>query len=560
MCLSCFPVLSSGCRYGSFPMTRNRFPVFLLLFIFLAGCATYSQKMDKATTAFRSGNYESAGHEVEKNLGADRNRLLRLMELGVIYHEWGKYEESNRLLEEAYDLAEKFYGVSMQELMIRISGAADMRPYRSEVFEKIYIHYYKMLNYVFLARETAEKKERQKLLDGVRVEARRAELLLRTHEEKVGSYGEARERDQHVLAKLVRFFELLNGESIHSKDYIFRNNAFLHYMMGAVYEEYNEPDNARISYEKAAAVYEDGYVKQYHLDPRMTDQARFDAARILKTQKDNRWKEVARKIGDLSLKKSLEGYNPTTEGSLLVLQEVDMSAPKGELNLFMRLNLNTERLEIYPIPAGSSWERNQQAIWFYYLYAPKGILDIIQIIRDKKSFSVDTKTIVVRSILPLIKDVEGLTEALETGVRFSVPMQYYEEAPFDSTLYMDGRPVGPMMEADNITALHLSNALAVAKNELTEAMAIETFKLSACILTGLPPLACSILVSSTNSADTRSWLTLPHSVRVQRLFLPAGTHEISILNHKGAYRSEISLSVDLKAGRQEIVRIRNLKK
>ncbi|MDL2286710.1 hypothetical protein LJC24_04695 [Desulfococcaceae bacterium OttesenSCG-928-F15] len=540
-------------------MIRCRHLLLPIILILFTGCATYSQRIDKATAAFRSGDYEFAGKEIEKELDAERHKLLRLMELGVIYHEWEKYEESNRFLEEAYQLAESFYGVSVQELLLRIGTKADMRPYRSEVFEKIYIHYYKILNYTLLARKTKERGERQKLLDSVRVEARRAELLLGAHEAKVGSYADAKERNQHVLAKLIRFFELLNGETIHSRDYIFRNNAFLHYMMGVVYEEYGELDNARISYEKSATIYAEGYVKQYQLDPKMTDQAYFDAARILKSQKDNRWQELAQKIKDASLRKSLESYKPAKEGSLLILQEVDMSSPKGELNLYMRLNLHTERLEIYPIPLGSPEERNQQAVWFYSLYAPRGILDIIQIIRNEKSFSLDAKTIFVRGILPIIKDVEGLTEALETGVRLTVPMYYYKDAPFNSTISVDGRPTGPMMDADNITALHLSNALASAKNELTESMAVETFKLSACVMTGLPPEICSILTSGTNSADTRSWLTLPHSIRVQRLFLPAGSHEITILNHSGSHRSEVSSAVELEAGKQEILRIRSMK-
>lgn len=540
-------------------MIRRFHLLFPILLILITGCATYSKKIDKATLAFRAGNYEFAGKEIERTLDSERNRLLRLMELGVIYHEWEKFEESNRYFEEAYNLAESFYGVRVREVLFRLGTTANMRPYRSEVFEKVYIHYYKMLNYLFLAKGAPQTgEERMRLLDAVRVEARRAQLLLDTHEEKVGSYGDAKERDQHFLAKLLRFFDLVNGD-IHSKDYIFRNNAFLHYIMGVVFEEYGEPDNARISYEKAAKIYEEGYVKQYDLDPKMTDQARFDAARILKTQKDGRWKTLAKKIKDSTLKKKLESYNPANEGSLLVLQEIDMSAPKGELNLYMSLNMTTESIEIFPILLGSPEETKQQAIWFFAFYAPRGILDIIQIIRNEKTFSVDTKTIVARGLLTLIEDEKELIDALETGIRISVPMYYYADAPFKSSLVVDGHTTYPMMDADNITALHLSNALASAKRELTESMAIETFKLSTCVLARVPPIFCSLYASTTNSADTRSWLTLPHSVRMQRLFLPKGHHEIKILNHGQGARNEVRLTVELEAGKQEIVRVRNLK-
>ncbi|TWI71186.1 hypothetical protein LZ24_01984 [Desulfobotulus alkaliphilus] len=533
----------------------------ICLVIIISGCASYSKQIDQATDAFRDGDYATAEQKMQEVLEADRNKLLRYMELGVIRHELGDYRESNRLLEQAYQLSEGLYGTSIRELMTRASSNAGMLPYKSEVFERTYIHYYKMLNYIFLAQGDLSRQEKNQLLDAVRIEGRRAQILLDERVFQTGSYEEAEEDKARLLNQILALYAKLNGEVINPRELTFRDNAFMHYIMGVMYEKYGELDNARISYERAANVYERGYVKQYELDPGMVDQAKFDTARILKHQRDSRWQRVASTISSRDLKNLLNQYIPDKEANLLVLQEVDLTSPKGELNLVMKLNKNKNQLEIRPLLIGTKEEQGYQLSWFYYLYAPKGILNAVQRIHREGYYNpneIRPKTIGVGPVMSVMEQIPGLINALETGVRLAVPLFYYDAPPFTSRLMVDGHSTVSMMDADNIAGLHMANTLVRAQRELTEAMAVESLRLSSCLLTGMPSFGCSLAAAATCMADTRSWLTLPHTIRMQRLILPEGEYEISIISENRNFRNVDSFTKELIPGSIKIIRQRTV--
>lgn len=539
---------------------RLMLPVLFLLLFILSGCASYAKKTDAVSVAFRQANYTEAGTKLQEILTADRDALLKAMELGLIRHEEGNYRESNRLLEEAYEISENLYGTSITDLLTRSASNATMIPYKSEIFERIYIHYYKMLNYIYLAEEDISRQERDRLLDGVRIEGRRAQTLLDSHLIAAGSYEEAEEDKAKLLNQLLDLFAKLNGEVFNPRELTFRDNAFLHYMIGVMYEIYGELDNARISYERSANVYEKGYVKQYGLSPQMIDQAKFDTARILKTQRDSRWQRVMESLSDTEIKNRIQQYLPGQNAELLVLQEVDMSSPKGELNLLMRLNKNTNELNISPILIGTPEEKAYQLSWFYYLYAPKGILDAVQRIHQEGRYNpneIRPKTVGIGPLLPVINQIPGLFQALELGVRLAVPLFYYDDAPFKSHLAVNGKARGVLLDADNIASLHMANTLVQAQSVLTEAMAVEALRLSTCVLTGMPPYGCSLMAASTCMADTRSWLTLPHTIRLKRLTLPPGEYTLRITSENAGFRREDDATVRLEKGDHKIIRKRS---
>ncbi len=57
--------------------------------------------------------------------------------------------------------------------------------------------------------------------------------------------------------------------------------------------------------------------------------------------------------------------------------------------------------------------------------------------------------------------------------------------------------------------------------------------------------------AATESADTRSWLTIPENVHLARLSLPAGTYDlkVDILNRRGQFlHSETIAGVVVEAG------------
>jgi hypothetical protein len=74
-------------------------------------------------------------------------------------------------------------------------------------------------------------------------------------------------------------------------------------------------------------------------------------------------------------------------------------------------------------------------------------------------------------------------------------------------------------------------------------------------------LAGNVASAASEAADCRSWTTLPSSVGVARMWLPAGHHQLEITFHNGSgavIGSPQSIAVDVAAGEHKIVSVRSL--
>lgn len=74
-------------------------------------------------------------------------------------------------------------------------------------------------------------------------------------------------------------------------------------------------------------------------------------------------------------------------------------------------------------------------------------------------------------------------------------------------------------------------------------------------------LAGNIAGALSESADTRSWTTLPANIGVQRFWLPPGRHKLEIRYHDASGQPigrEQTVQVDLKPGERRIISVRSL--
>ncbi|WP_211251262.1 hypothetical protein [Marinospirillum insulare] len=529
------------------------------LLMLVVGCASHSNKMEDAKTLIRYGEYSAAAAEMNELLNAERNKLLKEVELGVLNQLKGDYLASLEHLEVADRLADELYTVSFADLATRASTNATFTTYRGNIVERVYINYFKMLNYFYLAEQATSQQETQALLDSARVEARRAMILLDENVFKVGDYALAKEEKESALYKLQRVFAAVNGSVVNPKELVFRDNAFSHYLIGTLFEKMGERDSARVSYERSAKLYEQGYVKQYQLDKHTASQAWFDTARMLKATGDRRWNKVAKDKLSSNQRNELN-QSAKGQGQLVVIQEVDMIAPRGELNLWVLIQNN--RLVIRPIVTGTPKEQAYQLAWFYYLYADKGLLGVIERISAEDYLGLLTasheKKLPIPGVLRSTLESIGLLEAMSsTGIRLSVPLLYYEELPVKkSYLTINGKNLGNLHLADNISGLAMAQHLVAAQAELTNAMAIEALRLSLCMQTGAPAPLCALAAGASTSADTRSWLSLPYEIRTLRTQLPAGDHQIKLTSDVAGYQIEQKQSVKIEAGKVHLVRLR----
>ncbi len=534
----------------------------LTLAALMTACASHSDRMQDATTLMKYSEYEAAQELAEAAMSGERNRLLRLMEVGVLKHLQGDYRASNALLDEADFLADELFTTSLSDMLTRLGSNATMVTYRGTIYERVYIHYYKTLNYLYLAEEAQNREEFLRFMDSARIEGRRAQILLDENLVKKGSYEEAESEREKLLTRMLDLFAAINGEVINPRELTFRDNAFTHYMIGTLYERYGELDNARVSYERAANTYEQGYASQYHLSTGMARQAWFDTARILRIQRDNRWQRIANEKLKRAEIQKLRDWDPSRHAQLLVIKEVDMMNPRGELNLWMRLNTDNNQIIIQPMLTGDKDQQAYQLAWFHYLYADKGLLRVVERIRadDYVGLLEDShqKTISVGPLRETLDSI-GLTEVLaSTGVRLTVPLfYYYEPAIKRSTLELGGGQEVNLMNADNLAGLAMAQHLVDAQSELNYAMAIESLRLTLCVQAGMPAPLCALTAAGTASADTRLWVTLPNSIRITRHILEPGDYEMTLKSDAGSFVVTEEKNLTLQAGELAIWRARH---
>lgn len=123
----------------------------LLLLILGAGCASgYQAKAAAAQHAYFSGDYERALDLIEKVQPARRDRLLHLLDRGIILQAAGRYEESNRALDEAEEVANVLSARSVTKETAATLWSEEARDYPGERSEIAMIPVLRMLNYILL--------------------------------------------------------------------------------------------------------------------------------------------------------------------------------------------------------------------------------------------------------------------------------------------------------------------------------------------------------------------------------------------------------------------------
>jgi hypothetical protein len=179
----------------------------------LGGCATYSETFAKVERQVAARNYEQALAALETTKGPERDRVLYLLNKGMIERMRADFDASNANLEAAKQLMEQLHGVSVSEQTAAFVVNDATRSYAGEEYEQVLVHLYKALNYLQLTD-----------LPAARVEALQVDVKLREVAPKLpgAHYGE---------------------------------DALARYLTGMIYEELGEWSDALIAYRKAYEAY-----------------------------------------------------------------------------------------------------------------------------------------------------------------------------------------------------------------------------------------------------------------------------------------------------------------
>lgn len=512
-----------------------------LLFVlsgFMTGCATYGKGLDAALNAAEAGDYVGAEEKIKKELnpqGADR--LLYYMELAVLKHLQGDYIESNVLLERAERIAEQLETTSLTNTLAAFLTNPRQGDYAGLDFEQVFINYYKTLNYLALSNAAPTNNAYQDALESARIESRRLGVRLNALNADKGNYTELKD-DTQILSTVLDIFYKLRRDLIDSRQIEYRDDAMAHYLTGITYETNREYDNARISYQKAALSYQDGFAKQFHLGKGMTQQAWFDVIRMMKKTGDfeNEWPRLARKKLNPADIARLSQYDDQSQ--LIVIEHVGLVPQRKEMNIELSVNQYSQSLELRPYFVGQS--QLDILAWFYMVYADKSLLDMVINYYDASfhGFNLNgfRKTISLGPVWNNAVD-SGLISAIGSGLRITVP--YYaplRDKPGRSSVSVAGHTY-PLNPASSPAIMGLNEQILNASSDIELALARSSFKAMTAqktaalvqnefsgLLAGIGRLATQL----SESAETRNWLMLPYEIRVTRIPLAPGEHVVDI--------------------------------
>ncbi|MBS1543864.1 MAG: hypothetical protein JST14_09540 [Bacteroidetes bacterium] len=412
----------------------------------LGSCASYYQANYTFNEEFEKGDLEKAlktlrSHSSE---GSGKRQFLYEVNNGLLLSMMGRYEESNQYLEKAYLYGEDYRINYLNEIGSYLTNP-NFVSYKGEDHEHLLLLYYKALNYLKLGNK-----------EDALVECRRLNI-----------------REQQLTDR-------------YASETKFRDDAFIHTLMGIIYEADHDYNNAFIAYRKALEVYEDEYRKLFDLGP--PGQLKVDILRTAHLSgMDDEMEKYKEQFGMDDYK-----YQPNNAGELVFFWHNGLSPVKVEWGVTFVVSRQ----------GGVVFFNNDQ-LGMSFPFQISGLNE---------------------------KQVQGL--ATMGAMRVAFPKyverpQYYNSATLssDSLQY-------PLMLLEDVNkvafkcleermGLEFSKALLrVAIKKLEEYEVRKQDATAGAVL--------SIINAITEKADTRNWQTLPHSIFYARVPLKVGLNRFTL--------------------------------
>lgn len=507
------------------------------------GCASYGDSMEKARIATVERDFVAAKSYTAEALDkSGSDALLYYLELGLLEHLDKNYEQSNVFFAAADKISEDLYTQKAGDILKVLTTNPRSGPYRGLPHERVLINYLKSVNYIMLANASKDQGQSSDLfLEKALIEAKRAHNILSVIEEQEGTYEELDTEKTSLFSLLRNIFAALNNDFIDESSLIYRQDAWVNYMIGLTYETNKEWDNARISYQISAELYEKGYQEQYDLSKEMISQAWYDTVRMIKMGDENgEWREEPQ-AKNLTNKEIMRLEAETGMAEIVVIESAGLAPEIKELNLVM--SIQGRELLLQPVPVGSEQERRDQFSWFFMLYADTGLINMVQNYNEDGVGSAvegfySAKHFGLFSIYNIAKEI-GLVETLSANpIRVTIPYlaPVGRTKPNVSTVNIDGTSYG-FYTSESIANLSLYDLLINADDNIQAAVARESLKavlVHKAAATGnsqsklLISFAANIVAAALSQAETRSWSLLPYEIRIKRLAVYPGEHTVNL--------------------------------
>lgn len=280
-------------------MKTNHYISILIISIclMLTSCVNYYYQTAKFNLAVQTGNFVSAEAAI-KSKGRwkkNHNRLLNFMNLGRVAALQGNVAESNEMFEKAY-LQIEDYNKSFKDYTLQLLINSTKTVYLGEEHEKLYVHYFKILNFFKLGN-----------VENALVEVRRLNIKLNKLDDK------------------------------YSSDKKFQRDAFLFNVMGIVYQAAGEWNNAYIAYKKAYDIYRLDYAVFFSIPvPEQLKQDLLRASNVLGFTTEQAFLEKEMGIKYVAPKES--------KSEVVVFWENGLVPIKDEVVIFFNLSMQGNNL------------------------------------------------------------------------------------------------------------------------------------------------------------------------------------------------------------------------
>ncbi len=424
------------------------------LSLFLVGCSNTAALFRDIDADVAKGNYQQAAERIKKNQDAygDKNAVLYNLDLGTLYHYLGDADSSNTYLLQAEKEIDDLYTKSISQQVLSYILNDNILPYDGEDFERVMVN-------VFLALNFAESGR----IDEALVEARKVDLKLREY---------ARQYDDKNT---------------------YKEDAFIRYITGALYESGGEINDAFIAYRNAYETYKT-YQTNYGTPPPcfLLDDVVRTATLMVFDEEADEYEKLGGRPYDTRRRKE--------EGSILVVAYVGRSPIKQEIRPTVSIADTAGIIHTFQIALPKFVPRYTGGRTYH--------IDAVS----------STDSLTATSVLA--QDITAIAgKALD-------------ERMTHIYLKSGGRAILKFLAAEKAKS-------GLKKNENKFANVLGS-------------IAIDLFVGATEQADVRSWQTLPAQIQLARLDVKQGEYAVRVAASDGQFTLR-DVRVDVRAGKTSFV-------
>lgn len=438
-----------GSHNGNTESFFRRLWLALVGVLVFTGCANYYQHHYSFNKEFENGDLKNALQTLEKNArdSEGKNRFIYFANQGLLNSILGNYDASNAAFEKAFIFGED-YRVNYANEAVSYLTNPNFSHYRGENHEHLMVLYFKAINFLKQGRH-----------EDALVECKRLNIRLNQLNDKYRS-EEKLQRD-----------------------------AFIHTLMGIIYQATKDYNNAFIAYRNAVEVYEGEYAKLFHMETPL--QLKKDLLNTAKwTGFNDEFERYRERFG-------MPDYEPSQSDADLVFFWHNGLAPvKDEWGINFVLNHRDDNVVVFSNEG-------------------MGLSFPFQLRDDKEK-----------------KDLSALEVFRVAFPRYNERSLYYTRASLDANgqsysleLSEDISQIAFMSLKQRMMQELSKGLLRAAMKKATEhSVRKENDQLGAVI---------GLMNAITEKADTRSWQTLPHSIYYARVPLKEGANQVKFTIQNG---------------------------